>query len=110
MIEQTPNHPNGSCEACGGPCAVYGCTHCPECYRTATQALAAMGDHAAALRLGDWIECDVQNPSPRTLAAQLNTPEALAEGGRLLADPASGWRRATRDWSARKAPAVTATN
>ena len=110
MIEQNPDHANGTCEACGDPCAVYGCAYCPDCYRTATQALAAMVGQGAGLCLGDWIECDVQNPSPRTLAAQLNTPEALAEGLRLLSDPASGWRRATRDWSARKAPAVTVTN
>jgi uncharacterized protein (DUF2225 family) len=27
-----PNHANGTCEACGGPCAVYGCRYCPACY------------------------------------------------------------------------------
>lgn len=29
-----PNHANGTCEACGGPCAVYGCRYCPTCYET----------------------------------------------------------------------------
>lgn len=52
-----------------------------------------------ALRLGDWIEADFTYPSQHTRAAQLNTPESLAFGAELLADPASGWRRATRDWA-----------
>lgn len=29
---QNPAHGNGTCEQCGGPCAVYGCRYCPECY------------------------------------------------------------------------------
>jgi len=32
MDKQAPKHPNGDCEACGGPCAVYGPRYCPECY------------------------------------------------------------------------------
>ena len=31
--DMTAFHPNGDCESCGGPCAVYGCSRCPECYR-----------------------------------------------------------------------------
>lgn len=27
-----PDHANGTCEQCGGPCAVYGCRWCPDCY------------------------------------------------------------------------------
>lgn len=27
-----PDHPNGTCEACGEPCEVYGCRYCPDCY------------------------------------------------------------------------------
>lgn len=26
------NHANGTCNACGEPCAVYGCRYCPACY------------------------------------------------------------------------------
>lgn len=33
-----PNHANGTCEACGGPCAVYGCRYCPTCYWPETLA------------------------------------------------------------------------
>jgi hypothetical protein len=29
---QNPDHPNGTCEACGQPCAVCGPRWCPECY------------------------------------------------------------------------------
>ena len=28
------NHANGTCKACEGPCAVYGCPYCPGCYET----------------------------------------------------------------------------
>jgi len=38
MIEQNPDHPNGTCEACGGPCAVFGCRYCPACYDRVTLA------------------------------------------------------------------------
>lgn len=58
---------------------------------------------APELALGDWIECDVTHPSPRTMAACLSTPQALAEGRKMLRRVDSGWRRATRDWSAGRA-------
>jgi len=95
MIEQNPDHPNGTCEACGGPCAVCGCRYCPACYDRVTLA-------GRPLELGDWIEADFTFPSQHTRAAQLNTPEALAYGAELLADPSSGWRRATREWVAQR--------
>jgi hypothetical protein len=59
----------------------------------------------APLAQGDWIEADFTFPSQHTRAAQLNTPEALAYGAELLADPSSGWRRASRDWTAQQAAA-----
>lgn len=43
--------------------------------------------------VGDMIECDVQNPSPRTIRAVLSTPEACAMGNDLLMDKTSGWRK-----------------
>ncbi|TCV51422.1 hypothetical protein [Pseudomonas sp. 460] len=60
-------------------------------------------ERSTGLSLGDWIECDFTHPSEHTRAAQLNTRDAMLYGLKLLSDPKSGWRRATRDWSARKA-------
>lgn len=60
-------------------------------------------EQAPGLSLGDWIECDFTIPTPHTRAARLNTPDAMMLGLELLSDPDSGWRRATRDWSARQA-------
>lgn len=37
-VTDNPSHANGTCEACGGPCAVYGCRYCPDCYWPATLA------------------------------------------------------------------------
>lgn len=66
------------------------------------------------LRVGDWIECDLLHPLPHKMATKLQTPEAVAYGSQLLADPDSGWRRPTVDWEARQqrreAAAVTVTN
>ncbi len=47
-------------------------------------------------KVGDVIECDVSNPSPATLRARLDTPEACAEGNSLLMDENSGWRLAPK--------------
>lgn len=55
---------------------------------------------APGLSLGDWIECDFTAPYAHTRAAQLNTPDAMLYGLQLLSDPKSGWRRATRAWTA----------
>ena len=32
MAATRADHANGTCEGCGGPCAVFGCRHCPACY------------------------------------------------------------------------------
>jgi hypothetical protein len=65
-------------------------------------------EQVPGLSLGDWIECDFQHPFQHTRSAQLNTPGAMLFGLQLLSDPKSGWRRATRDWSARQADRATA--
>lgn len=50
-----PDHPNGTCEACGQPCQVFGCRWCPDCY---DEASATLRDQWRALR----------SPGPRTAA------------------------------------------
>lgn len=50
-------------------------------------------------RVGDVIECDVQNPTPHILYAKLATPEACAFGNELL--QTGRWRK-TRDEIASK--------
>lgn len=52
------------------------------------------------LSVGDWIECEFQLPTVHTRGAQMLTPKSLAYGRKLISDPKSGWRKATRDWSA----------
>lgn len=66
-------------------------------------AIERQQERLAGLDLGDWIECDFTHPSEHARAAQLNTHDAMLYGLQLLSDPKSGWRRATRDWSALKA-------
>lgn len=53
-----------------------------------------MNDHSAALALGDTIECTVSQPRAGRLVAKLLTEKSLAYGRELLADPASGWKKA----------------
>lgn len=69
---------------------------------------------AQLLSVGDWIECDMLHPTPHKMATKLQTPEAVAYGLELLANPESGWRLPTLDWEARQrrreAAAVTVTN
>lgn len=59
-------------------------------------------EQAPGLSLGDWIECDFTAPYQHTRAAQLTTPDAMLYGLKLLSDPKSGWRRATREWTAQE--------
>jgi hypothetical protein len=49
------------------------------------------------LKLGDWIECDLNFPTPHTRLMRLNTDLSLAFGLRLVSDPASGWRVSSRN-------------
>jgi hypothetical protein len=42
-------------------------------------------------RVGDTIECAVQNPQPGKIRMRLLTPEACAHANDLLSNPASGW-------------------
>jgi len=45
LYPDNPDHANGTCEACGNPCAVYGCRWCPDCYGLAeVQALRLRRD------------------------------------------------------------------
>lgn len=41
--------------------------------------------------VGDVIECNVQNPYPKTLRVRLSTPEACAYGNELIAS--GRWRK-----------------
>lgn len=43
-----PAHANGTCEACGAPCAVYGCRWCPACYHTEDVRAQRLGFRDAA--------------------------------------------------------------
>jgi hypothetical protein len=52
------------------------------------------------LALGDWIECEFSLPHTHTRGVHLLTAESVVYGRNLISDPKSGWRRATRDWSA----------
>lgn len=56
-------------------------------------------------RVGDSIECDVRQPSPRTIRMRLDTAQAAAHANDLLMDPKSGWRLSG---NAAAAPAPTA--
>ncbi len=51
------------------------------------------------LCVGDEIKCHVENPSPATLRAKLNTPEAVAMGNELIADKNSGWCKAEKEFT-----------
>jgi hypothetical protein len=51
-----------------------------------------------ALKIGDWIESDLVTPRRHTRARLIANQDDLVTASSLLADPASGWRRATRDW------------
>jgi len=45
--------------------------------------------------VGDTVECDVREPHPQTLRLTLETQAAADYATRLLADPNSGWRKAS---------------
>lgn len=42
-------------------------------------------------RVGDTIECRVQNPQPGVIRMKLLTPESCAHASELLMNRASGW-------------------
>lgn len=45
--------------------------------------------------VGDTVECDIRLPYPRTERLTLTTKRAADYASKLLADPRSGWRKAT---------------
>ena len=47
------------------------------------------------LEIGDTIECDVQNPEPKTLFCRLVTPESLQAGRELVAE--GRWRKSSTE-------------
>lgn len=54
------------------------------------QAVEKKGGHDIA-RVGDAIECRVQNPQPGLIRMKLLTPESCAHASDLLMNRASGW-------------------
>lgn len=58
--QDNERHANGTCEACDGPCTVFGCRYSPDCYRPASLARRRTSNHksgadqvAALLHLGE---------------------------------------------------------